>query len=108
MKLQTKFLVAFIPVLFLSGGCLTYLAKRAIHRILLEEVARRGWSQLQSLEPGAVAGFRLRKERLLLPKLEWLCEQAGAMYAEALDPDGRVLAHTNLVEKGKVYSDPVT
>jgi PAS domain S-box-containing protein len=108
MKLQTKFLVAFVPALFLAGGGMILLANRIVHKIILEQVARRGWSELQNLELRSMPGFQRAKEQLLLPVLETAAEEAGAVYAAALDNRGRVLAHTNIVEKGKIYNDPLT
>jgi PAS domain S-box-containing protein len=108
MKLQTKFLVAFVPALILSGGGMIMMAKRAVHKIILDEVAHRGWSDLQNLEEKSAEGFLQQKERLLLPLLEGTAEQSGAIYAMALNTRGRVLAHTNIIEKGRFYGDPLT
>ena len=108
MKLQNKFLAAYIPALLLTGSGMILTANRIVHRIILEEVARRGLSDLKSIESHTLLGFQLQKERLLLPVLESAVEEAGAVYAAALDTHGRVLADTDIVEKGKIYQDPIS
>lgn len=52
-----------------------------------------------------VESFRRGDERLLLPPLQQVQASTDAEYVMVLGPDGRVLAHTNVVEKDKVYRD---
>ena len=52
-----------------------------------------------------VESFRRGDERLLLPPLQKVQASTDAEYVMVLGPDGRVLAHTNVVEKDKVYRD---
>ena len=84
------------------------IAKRVVHTIILEEVARRSWSQLQDLEPQSLMGFELSKEARLLPILSKAAEKAGALFAAAVDSRGKVLAHTDIVETGRMDADPRT
>ena len=105
MKLKTQIAVTFIPLLILSGGGMTYLGRRAVHRILLEEAAGRGKAKLEEAALLTAAGFGTGREDLLLPTLTSALSKEGAIYVMALDSDGKVLAHTNVLEKGKRYSD---
>jgi HAMP domain-containing protein len=108
MRLQAKFLSAFLPALILTGCGVIMIANRIVHRIILEQVARQGWSELKNIEIRTLPGFRQQKERLLLPDLETAADQAGAVYVAALDNHGLVIADTDIVEKDKLYTDPVS
>lgn len=83
-------------------------SKGAVRKILIEEVAQRGYLKANDLQSSSVSAFREGKESSLLMLLHESMERTGAVYAMALDPDGTVKAHTNVVEKGKRYSDPMT
>ena len=52
--------------------------------------------------------FGRADEKSLLPVLQVSQEQTGALYVMASDASGRILAHTNVAEKGKIYSDAAT
>ena len=52
--------------------------------------------------------MRTGEEKTLLPLLNSAHVQLRALYVAALAPDGTVLAHTNVVEKGRIYTDPDT
>ncbi|WDT73864.1 MAG: HAMP domain-containing protein [Candidatus Manganitrophus sp.] len=111
MTLRTKFLIFIISIALFSGGASILLSKRGVHSILVGEVAKRGILKTTGLpgEPGEiVSAFKEEDEDLLLAFLQEAMERTGALYAGVLDERGRVLAHTNVVEKGKVYQDPVT
>src|SRR5258708_956881 len=99
MRLQTKFVAAYIPALLLTGGGMIIIANRIVHKIILEQVVGRGWSELKNIESHSVPGFQKQQEHLILPDLESAAEQAGAVYAAALDNHGRVIANTDIVEK---------
>lgn len=108
MKLQTKLLIFLISMTFLVGGITLFFSHRAVHSILVEEIAKRGILKNTSLPVEIVSGFRNGDEDLLLSLLQMMKRRTDASYAVALDPKGKVLAHTNVVEKGKVYDDPAT
>ncbi|MBI3596697.1 MAG: HAMP domain-containing protein [Nitrospirae bacterium] len=108
MRLRTKVLIFFVLVTFSSAGLVIWFSMDVVHDILIEEVVKRGLLKTQDLPDVTVSGFRAGNEPLLLPVLQAGLEHTGAIYAMALDPTGLVLAHTNVVEKDKVYRDPVT
>jgi signal transduction histidine kinase len=97
-----------ISVILLAGGAISFLSKRGVHAILIGEVAKRGILKNTSLPAEIVLAFRNGDEDLLLSLLQMMKQRTDALYAVALDSTGRVLAHTNVVEKGKVYQDPAT
>ncbi|NKE69744.1 sensor histidine kinase [Candidatus Manganitrophus noduliformans] len=108
MTLRTKFLIFIISIALLSGGASIFFSKRGVHSILVGEVAKRGILKTTGL-PGEIASaFEEEDEDLLLAFLQEAMERTEALYAVALDERGRVLAHTNVVEKGKVYQDRAT
>lgn len=108
MKLQTKLLAAMLTTMSLAGACIFLLARHSTNAILLEGVYREGLSQLGELSVQMSAGMRGQNEKSLLPLLSAAAGQTRAVYAVALDSSGVVLAHTNVIEKGKKYDDPVT
>lgn len=67
-----------------------------------------GILKITNLPAEIVSGFRDGDEDLLLSLLQSTMHRTDAVYAVALDQAGRVLAHTNVLEKGKVYRDPAT
>src|ERR1051326_5917347 len=108
MKLQTQLSIALVPVLLVAGGATTLLTRRAVHNVVLKSVARRGVARLTDIEPIAGLGIEARSESLLLPLITPLLAQEQALYAMALDKDGLVLAHTDVVEAGSTLADPAS
>ena len=110
MRIRTKLLVFFLPLALLSVGVMSQLARTGVRAILEQEVEKRGISIVTGTaeNPGMAAGFREGDERQLLAPLQSVLENTRALYAMALDDSGRVLAHTNVAEKGKVYTDAAT
>ncbi len=110
MRIRTKLLIFFLPLMLLSVGVMTLFSRKAVQAVVSQEVAKRGRVATAGLAqaPEMVSGFRAGGERLLLPSLQLLLNNTGGVYAIALDPAGRVLAHTNVAEKGKRYDDPTT
>jgi len=108
MRLQTKVLLILLPLALASGALILLLSRQAVTRILVAEVAGRGFLQLQNLSAEVVPGVTARDERALLPLLNSAAGQMRASYGMVLDPSGLVLAHTNVLQTGKRYEDPVT
>ena len=55
-----------------------------------------------------VRGMASGREMDLLPTLQNIKRLEGALYAAALDPSGKILAHTTGTEKGKTRVDEFT
>ena len=108
MRLQTKVVIFLILVSSLSAGLVIWFSTYVVHAVLLEEVVKRGFLATKSLPAVTASGIQTENEQALLSALQSGLERTGAVYAMALDPTGRVLAHTNVVEKGQIYRDPLT
>ncbi|MBI5630548.1 MAG: HAMP domain-containing protein [Elusimicrobia bacterium] len=105
MSLRSKMVLLFLPLFLFCAGLLLWLSHRAVHQALLKEVKARGLWKLEAMAAATAAGFRDRDEQKLLPGLQSGQETAGGAYAMALDPSGLVLAHTNVIEKGRRWRD---
>ena len=110
MRITEKILLVFIPAFLLSVVSTTLVSKHAVRRVLIQNVARSGNAITLNLgqSPELVDSFRRGDERGLLAPLQRMHERQDVLYAMVLDRGGAVLAHTNVVEKGKIYSDPHT
>ena len=108
MRLQTKVLAVLAPLALMSSGFVLLMSRRAVNTVLLQGVAERGLLALTDAMPHINAGVRAGDEKTLLPLLNDALQRLHAPYALALDARGKVLAHTNVMEKGKKYGDPVT
>jgi PAS domain S-box-containing protein len=108
MRLRAKLLVVLIPLSLASGAGILLMARRAVGTVLIDSVAQRAFVGITGLAPALSNGMRAKDERIILPLLNAALRETGASYAMALDVSGVVLAHTNIVEKGKTYGDPAT
>lgn len=110
MKIRHKILVAALPLLLVSVVAMSILSEQAAQEVLIQGVINSGraisLNLVQSQE--MVQSFQQGEENRLLPLLQQVQENSGARYAVILSPTGEVLAHTNVVERGKLYADPVT
>src|SRR5579863_3531102 len=106
MKLQGKLFLVLIPLAAASLAAVLLLSRGAVNAILLQGVGERGVSELADVSREIEAAGSIKDEKILLPILNESMSQAQASYAMVLDLNGKVLAHTNVVEKGKTYADP--
>lgn len=110
MKIRHKLLLGFLPIALASVVTMTLFSQYVVRKVLVEEVGRHGLSTGLNLARSEqmARGFRTGTEQDLLPTLQQVMENAGALYVLVLDPSGRVLAHTNVAETGKTYTDAVS
>ncbi|MFQ5598996.1 MAG: response regulator [Candidatus Krumholzibacteriia bacterium] len=110
MTLRTKILLFVLPLIAVSVVTMTQFSRWAVENVITREVVKSGLSLVSTVStaPDVIRGLQSHDESLLLPSLQSLVEGSSAVYAIALDRSGRVLAHTNVVEKGKRYDDAVT
>ena len=108
MRLKAKVLLAFIPLSLFTAGLIVTLERRAVHRILIDELAQRVLGRTSEFSSGMPAVVEKRDENAGLARLHAFLEQTHASYAVALDNTGFVVAHTNVVERGKTYRDAGT
>jgi PAS domain S-box-containing protein len=108
MKLGLKLLIFFVPLYLVAVVAMTVLVHYGVQAIVVQGVSERGLSVATAINAEALNGFRVGNEENLLPYLQAVQENAQALYAIALTPNGRVLAHTNVVEVGQTYQDATT
>jgi PAS domain S-box-containing protein len=108
VKLLAKLLLFFVPLTLLLLGTALFASRRGMHAILLGEVRDRGLAQISVNSRAFSAAFETGSEAALLPLLQSLKEQVRGVQTAALDGTGKVLAHTNVMEKSKTYSDALT
>ena len=89
---------------------MTVLAGYMVRNIVEQGEYKRGLSVAEGVAGNTQVkdGFRLGEESLLLPHLQNILSHTQAVFAMALDENGRVLAHTNVAETGKTYTDSTT
>lgn len=105
MRLQTKLLGVLVPVGVASAGTVLAFSGGSVRAVLVESEAERVFVELADTSARAVAGMEAGSERELLPLLQEAMRRNDAVYAMALDPSGKVLAHSNVLEKGKYLTD---
>ena len=110
MRITRKILLLFIPTFVLSVVTVSLFATRAVQSVLVKNVVKTGRSVSLNLaqSPEVVASFETGDEHALLPLLQQIDANMGSEYVLILDREGRVVAHTNVTETGKVYSDRFT
>jgi PAS domain S-box-containing protein len=108
MKLKAKIVLFFITLGVVSGVLIIGLTWNAVFSIQTNNLRAEGKQEIMDLALAASEGFVHESETQLLHALQHTQQVLRAEYAVALNPDGKVLAHTNVSEKGKVYPDPHT
>jgi PAS domain S-box-containing protein len=110
MKLRTKLFIFALPVYLVVVVVMTSLAQSGVRTLVEQGEYRRGLGVALGVAQNedAIGGFHASSENRLLKHLQGIQEHAQALYAVALSPSGRVLAHTNVAEVGKTYTDLAT
>jgi len=108
MKLQAKFLTLILGAGLLASVLVLVLIQGSVHSIIIGGVEKSSvvlaLASMHDLAPALASG----RESDLLPILQKLQREEGALYAAALDPDGKVLAHTTVTERGRMEDDEFT
>ncbi|MFA6004386.1 MAG: ATP-binding protein [Elusimicrobiota bacterium] len=108
MRLQTKFTLLLVPICAIAVISGTALSWKAATTTLVDELAQRTVSQDSDLAAACGPGLRAKNEQDLLPRLQLLMRRNAAAYALVLDTAAVVRGHTDVTEKGRVYSDITT
>ncbi|MDD5303162.1 MAG: ATP-binding protein [Elusimicrobia bacterium] len=106
MRLQQKVLVVGLPVAIVIGALVATVSRRATVSIMTREAARRVLPQAEDAALRIAAAAATGREDILLPRVQAVQAFSGAAYAAVVSPEGRVLAHTNVLEKGRRRDDP--
>ncbi|HXT00761.1 MAG TPA: ATP-binding protein [Elusimicrobiota bacterium] len=107
MTLRAKLLAFVLPYAAVTVGLITVFGYFAARGILVSDVEAKsraivvGYDKFRTI----VNGLRTRNPVMLRMPLTELTS-GGALSAAALDPDGRVIAHSNRLEEGKTSSLP--
>lgn len=105
MKLQAKALSVFVPLALITATIIVTLARFSVHKILVGELAQRAIGQPTKTFAELAAKVETGRESAVLPALQSLAAATQASYGLALDMSGRVIAHTNVLETGRIYAD---
>lgn len=108
MTLRTKMTGVFFVLALGSGGLILGLSGHAVTSVMTRQVAETGMLKMSDLSEELVPAFELSRESLLLPLLQEAQDEMQAVYVAALDVNGRVIAHTNVADKGVRYTDPLS
>jgi signal transduction histidine kinase/CheY-like chemotaxis protein len=108
VRLQQKVLAAGLPAAVLAGALLASLSRQATESIMIREAAQRVLPQAIDAAARLSSAAASGRETLLLPRVQQIQAFSGAAYAAVVAPDGRVLAHTNVLEKGRRRADPAS
>lgn len=108
MKLQAKVILMMFSLTLLLGIPLLLTVKNAMHFVLMKDIEKRAVLSVSNISDEAVLGLKKRSESILLSLLQSAYLNTGATNVAALDQEGNVVAHTNVAEKGKRYTDSYT
>ncbi len=110
MRMQTKLLLFFVPLAMLFAVGMSLLSQQVVLGVIEQEVVKRGLDAVSATvqKPAFLPGLRARDESQLLPLIQTLVSNGQGVYSLAQDGAGRVIAHTNVAEHGKLYDDPLT
>lgn len=108
MKLSFKIFLFFLALLTATMGAAWFFAGRAVNKAITEQMAGRLAGGVSELGQQLNRAFAAGKEDEMLPVLQKLQRQTGALYVAAIKPDGYILAHTNVAMGGKRVAAPDT
>jgi PAS domain S-box-containing protein len=108
VKLTFKVLLFLTVLGILSGGVIISLAWQSVNAIESRNLMEAAQARVMDLAEENIEGFKAQNETVLLPALQMTQRLGDADYVAALDLAGRVVAHTNVGEKGKTYQDVYT
>jgi PAS domain S-box-containing protein len=97
-----------MPAGLIAAGLILFLIHRSVHSAIMSDLEKNVLVVAKAAAQDAAPGFEAGSESLLLPQLQSIQSREGAVYAAALDPRGKVIAHTTIKEKGAVQDDSVT
>lgn len=110
MTTQGKLSLRLVPLALVAVALMTWLSRRAVESVLTDEAARGLESLAASFAqtPGTRALLATGDESRLLPRLQELARSEPSSYSAVLDAGGRVLAHTDVVQRGTTIAWPAT
>ncbi|MBI2386034.1 MAG: response regulator [Elusimicrobia bacterium] len=94
--------MAFLPLATVFVLVVSLAARRGIQGIVLQEAVSRVRPQGVELAAGLAPLVAAGREAVLLPRLQAAQAQTGAEYVALFDASGRTVAHTNVLQTGKL------
>lgn len=108
MKIRTKVLLFLLPFLVICPILVSVISNRAVSSVITREMSEKGLDQGRLLALNVIDAYKSQDEQAFLRQFKNIVFEHDGGYIAALDEGGRVLAHTNLVEKGSFWIDPIT
>jgi PAS domain S-box-containing protein len=105
MRLQTKVLALTLPLTAAFAGFVSLTGRNATTAIMVNELERRLSPQVEDFAARMAPDLSSGPESVILRRLQAIQAFSGAASVEALSPAGKVLAHTNVLETGKLRAD---
>ncbi|MCM2303998.1 MAG: ATP-binding protein [Elusimicrobia bacterium] len=100
--MRAKATLTFLPLAIAFILVVTVVSRRGIEGIVLEEAVSRVRPQAVELAAGLAPRFAKHREADLLPRLQAAQAVTGAGHVALFDAAGRAIAHTNVLETGKL------
>jgi PAS domain S-box-containing protein len=91
-----------------GGASLAAYSQRALHEALSGWLAQVGERECDEIKGAAASALAERDENRLIPLLRGLLESTDGAYAAALDPTGRIVAHSDVAQAGRMRGDALT
>ena len=108
MTIRVKLTLAVLLISAASGALSLWFNLNAVHTALVEKAAGDAALLADGFPAGVLEGPGKKDEKLLLPPLLSLMKRTNALYAAALDGNGKILAHSDVTEAGKTSGDGFT
>jgi PAS domain S-box-containing protein len=102
VNLRTKLFWVFVPSVVLFLLTVHFISRRAIASLILQDATERGATHARELAAAVSRRMSGADENTLLPYLHQAKKEYDSLYATVFDPDGRVLADTNVGRAGEV------
>lgn len=108
MELYSKILLCVALVSLFAGKAVIDCSGRAVHGALLARIEREATGAARQSAGALAEAMASGEEGRILPLLQAYQRATGGVYTAALDGRGRVLAHSDVAEFGRVYADEET
>lgn len=106
MKLYTRVLLGVGLASVLAGHGIIVYSRRAVHAALIAQIRAQGEEEAAAIAPRLAPAIAAGDEKRLLPLLSEYLRATDGAHAFVLNDAGRVVAHSNVAEAGKIYYDP--
>ncbi|MBI3804692.1 MAG: HAMP domain-containing protein [Nitrospirae bacterium] len=106
--LRFKFVLMLSLLFILIGSILGVILLKTIQRHFEDQFQKRGLVIAENIAALSIFSIATEDNTMLLPMLKKISRAEGIEYVIVLNNDGKVIAHTEVAQIGKVLSDPLT